>query len=89
VLTNLLHPSIAIFYLSYIPQFIRPGQPFLARYTLLAAIHVAMSTGWMSTCALAVDRLARVLRTPVFARTIETLASVSLLVLGVVVAFSR
>ncbi len=89
VLTNLLHPSIAIFYLSYIPQFIRPGQPFLARYTLLAAIHVAMSTGWMSACALAVDRLARVLRTPVFARTIETLASVSLLVLGVVVALSR
>jgi threonine/homoserine/homoserine lactone efflux protein len=89
VLTNLLHPSIAVFYLSYIPQFIRPGQPFLARYTLLAAIHVAMSTGWMSMCALAVDRLARVLRTPAFARTIETLASVSLLVLGVVVAFSR
>jgi threonine/homoserine/homoserine lactone efflux protein len=89
VLTNLLHPSIAVFYLSYIPQFIRAGQPFLARYTLLAAIHVALSTGWMATCAVAIDQLARVLRTPAFARTVETLAGLSLLVLGGVVAIGR
>ena len=89
VLTNLLHPSIAVFYLSYIPQFIGPGQPFLARYALLASIHVALSTGWMATCAVAVDTLARVLRTPAFARTIEALAGVSLLALGIVVAMGR
>ncbi len=89
VLTNLLHPSIAIFYLSYIPQFIRPGEPFLARYALLASIHVGLSTGWMATCAVAIDELARVLRTPAFARTIEALAGASLLVLGLVVGLGR
>ncbi len=89
VMTNLLHPSVAIFYLSYIPQFIGAGQAFVPRYTLLASVHVALSTGWMSVAAVAVDRLARVFSTPAFARTIEALAAGSLLVLGVALAVGR
>ena len=86
VLTNLLHPSVAMFYLSYLPQFIGPNQAFLARYALLASVHVGLSTSWMSLCAVAVDRLARVLRAPAFARTIEGLAGASLLALGLALA---
>jgi threonine/homoserine/homoserine lactone efflux protein len=86
VLTNLLHPSVAVFYLSYIPQFIQPSQAFLPRYALLASIHVALSTGWMSTCAVAIDRLSALIGTPVFARTVEALACVSLVALGLVTA---
>jgi hypothetical protein len=41
-----------------------------------------MSTGWMSLCAVAVDTLARALRAPLFARTIEALAAVSLVILA-------
>lgn len=89
VLTNLLHPPVAMFYLSYLPQFIKPTDPFLARYALLASVHVGLSTGWMSICAVAVDRLARVLRTPTVARVIEALAAGSLLVLGLALAMGR
>ena len=89
VMTNLLHPSVAIFYVSYIPQFIGAGQTFVPRYALLASVHVALSTGWMSFAAVAVDRLARVFTTPAFARTIEALAAGSLLVLGVALAVGR
>ena len=89
VLTNLLHPSVAMFYLSYLPQFIKPTDPFLARYALLASVHVGLSTGWMSICAVAVDRMARVLRTPAFARTVELLAAGSLLALGLALALGR
>jgi threonine/homoserine/homoserine lactone efflux protein len=89
VMTNLLHPSIAVFYLSYIPQFIGAGQAFVPRYTLLASVHVALSTGWMSCAAIAVDRLARVFNTPAFARTIEALAAGSLVVLGFALALGR
>jgi len=89
LMTNLLHPSVAVFYLSYIPQFIGVGQAFVPRYTLLASVHVALSTGWMSFAAIAVDRLARLFNTPAFARTIEALAAGSLLVLGVALAVGR
>jgi len=89
VMTNLLHPSIAVFYLSYIPQFIGAGQAFVPRYALLASVHVAISVGWMSFAAVAVDRLARVFNTPAFGRTIEALAAGSLLVLGVALAVGR
>jgi len=89
VLTNLLHPSVAVFYLSYIPQFIGPEQAFLPRYALLASVHVALSTGWMSFAAVAVDRLARAFNTPAFARTIEALAAASLLVLGATLVVGR
>ena len=65
------------------------GQAFVPRYALLASVHVALSTGWMSCAAVAVDRLARVFNTPAFARAIEALAAGSLLVLGVALAVGR
>jgi threonine/homoserine/homoserine lactone efflux protein len=82
MLTNLLNPPVILFYLTFLPQFVGPQDPVLARLALLGATHVAMSIVWQGSCglaaAVAADRLAR----PAVRRTLEGLTGAVLVVLG-------
>ena len=89
VLSNLLNPKIALAFTTLIPQFVEPGDPVLTRTTLLAAIFIAIGLLWLTTYALLVGQLAKLLRTETVRRTIDTLAGTVLVALGVRLAFER
>jgi threonine/homoserine/homoserine lactone efflux protein len=82
VLTNLLNPPVLIFYMTVVPQFIGPQDPFLPRALLLGATHVAMSVVWQGSCGLAaaaaVDHMGR----PGVRRTLEGITGAVLVALG-------
>jgi threonine/homoserine/homoserine lactone efflux protein len=59
--TNLLNPSIPIFYIGSVPQFIGPGDRFAPAFALLGGIHVIMALACHSAYAVAFGRLARAL----------------------------
>lgn len=59
--TNLLNPSIPVFYIATVPQFVRPGPWFTVAFIGLSAIHVGMALACHSTYALAFGRLANAL----------------------------
>jgi threonine/homoserine/homoserine lactone efflux protein len=50
-------PHLWAFYLAFLPQFIRPGNPPLARSLLLAGLDIGMGMAWLATLAFAVGRI--------------------------------
>jgi len=83
VLTNLLNPPVLIFYMTIVPQFIGPQDPFLPRALLLGATHVAMSVVWQGSCGLAVGLAAEHMARPTVRRALEGITGAVLVALGI------
>jgi threonine/homoserine/homoserine lactone efflux protein len=58
LLTNLLNPQVAIFYLTFLPQFIRPSEPVFAKSLLFGLSHAAIALSWFAVYAYGVTTLA-------------------------------
>ena len=88
-LTNVLNPKVAIFYLTFLPQFISPGEPVLARSLILASIHIGMGLVWLTVYAWFIDRLGSVLTRPVVKAWLERVTGGLLIALGARLAWER
>jgi RhtB (resistance to homoserine/threonine) family protein len=88
-LTNLLNPKVAIFYLTFLPQFISQGEPVLKKSFLLAAIHIVLGFVWLTAYAWFVDRLGAVLTRPSVKAWLERTVGALLIALGVRLAWAR
>ena len=87
--TNLLNPKVAIFYLTFLPQFIAPGQPVLRKSLFLAGIHVSMGLAWLCSYALLLDRMSSVLTRPWVKRRLEAFTGAVLIAFGLRLALDR
>jgi threonine/homoserine/homoserine lactone efflux protein len=88
LLTNLLNPKVAVFYLAFLPQFIARGDPVLATSLLLASIHIAMGLVWLSVVAAAVDQARRLVTSGGVQRWLEGACGAVLVGLGVRLALA-
>ena len=82
IITNLLNPPVVLFYMTFLPQFIGPQDPFFARFLVLAATHVGMSLVWLSFYAFALGVLADRFARPAVRRTLEGVTGVLLVGFG-------
>lgn len=88
-LTNLLNPKVAIFYLTFLPQFIAPGEPVLRHSLFLAGVHITMGVIWLSAYAWFIDRLGAVLTRPRVKAWLERVTGGLLIALGARLAWER
>lgn len=89
LLTNLLNPKVAIFYLAFLPQFILPGEPVLAKSLLMAGIHAAEGLLWLGFLSLVLDRGRALIQTGAVRRWLEGISGAVLVALGVRLFFER
>lgn len=89
LLTNLLNPKVAIFYLAFLPQFIGPADPPLATSLLLASIHMVLGLVWLALVAVLLGRLRGLVEGSNIRRRLEAATGAVLIGLGVRMALER
>jgi threonine/homoserine/homoserine lactone efflux protein len=87
--TNVLNPKVAVFYLTFLPQFVAPDRPVLPQSLFLAMTHVFMGLVWLTLYARFIDCMAAVLLTDRVKRRIEAVTGAVLMALGIRLAMAR
>jgi RhtB (resistance to homoserine/threonine) family protein len=88
-LTDVLNPKVAIFYLTFLPQFISPGEPVLRRSLFLAAVHIVMGLIWLTIYAWFIGKLGVVLTRPRVKAWLERITGGVLIAFGARLAWER
>jgi threonine/homoserine/homoserine lactone efflux protein len=86
LLTNLFNPKIALFYTTFLPQFIGPGDPVLPLSLAMAGTHILLGLVWLSTYAWVLDRTLEAFRGSRVRRALDALTGAVLVALGIRVA---
>ncbi|MBW4685544.1 MAG: LysE family translocator [Komarekiella atlantica HA4396-MV6] len=88
-LTNLLNPKVALFYLAFLPQFIRPTDSLLLKSIALGSIHMFFSFAWLIVVAMLVGQLRRLLTNPQVKRVLLATTGFILMGLGAKLALEQ
>jgi threonine/homoserine/homoserine lactone efflux protein len=89
VMTNVLNPKVALFFVSLLPQFVRAGEGFIWRLLLLAGLFIAMGLAWLTAYTFALHSVGRFLRRGSIRKAIERVTGAALVALGLRLAFDR
>lgn len=89
LLSTVLNPKPALFFLTFLPQFVDRDRAVLPQTLTLAAIHVVVGLIWLTTYAHLVDRARAVLTAPRVKAWLERTTGAVLIALGVRVAVER
>jgi threonine/homoserine/homoserine lactone efflux protein len=89
LLTNVLNPKVGLFYLAFLPQFVRPVDPIFARSLLLGGLHVGIGVVWLSLLSFSVVRIRPLVESRLWRARLEGASGAVLIALGVRLAAER
>jgi len=88
LMTNVLNPKVAHFYLSFIPQFIHEGDPIF-KPLFLACIHIVMGICQLSAVILMITKLRKFLVSPNVKAGMEAVCGTMLTGFGIKLALEK
>lgn len=89
VFSNVLNPKVAVFYLTFLPQFMSPGDNVLARSLAFALAHGVMGIAWLTFYAYVLSRVSAVLGGAGVRRWLERVTGGVLIALGARLVLER
>jgi RhtB (resistance to homoserine/threonine) family protein len=89
VLSNVLNPKVAVFYLAFLPQFIGPTDAVLRKSLLLAGIHDVEGLLWLVLVSIVVDHTRRFFMQSSVRRWLDGVCGTLFVGFGVRLAFER
>ncbi len=89
LLSNVLNPKLAVFFLTLLPQFIDSQESAATRSLLLAAVYAGLCLVWLCTFTLLMSRMREALRSPRVVRIVERVTGSVLILVGLRVAVDR
>ena len=89
VLSNLLNPKIAVFFTSFLPQFVSPSGPVLGQLLLLGFLFNLLGLAWLLGCAVLTSRVGDALRRPRVRAALERVTGCVLIAFGLRLAIER
>ena len=89
LLSTVLNPKPALFFLTFLPQFVNRDAPVLPQTLVLAGIHVLVGLIWLSAYARLVQRARAVLTAPRVKAWLERTTGAVLIAFGLRVAVER
>jgi threonine/homoserine/homoserine lactone efflux protein len=89
LLSTVLNPKPALFFLTFLPQFVDRDRAVLPQTLTLALIHVLVGLVWLTAYAHLVDRAKAVLTAPRVRAWLERMTGAVLIALGLRVALER
>ena len=89
VVTTVLNPKPALFFLTFLPQFVDQSAPMLPQTLTLTAIHILIGLIWLTAYARIVHSARRVLTAPRVKAWLERTTGVILIAFGLRVALER
>lgn len=85
----LLNPKLVVFFATFLPQFVAPGQPVLPQLLLLGVLFDALGVLWLAGYGLFVTLLRAFFASPPVRRRMERLTGTVLVLLGARLALER
>ena len=85
----MLNPKVAVFYLTFMPQFMSPEDKVLARSLAFAVAHAVMGIAWLTAYAYVLSRIGALLGRAGVGRWLERVTGGVLIALGARLALER
>ena len=89
ILSNVLNPKTAVFYMAFLPQFIGADDPVLAKSLFLAACHFLMAMVWLTLLSRFLDAMRETILKPAASRIIEGTSGLLLVLFGIGLGLAR
>ncbi len=88
-LSCISNPKLGVFFVTFLPQFVAPGQPLLPRLLELGVIFAAIGWVWMNAYGFFVNRIREVITMPRVRQWMQRVTGVVLLGFGARLAIER